>query len=97
LWRKRHAIRYLTYLVAIPLAIALGLVLHPLWWSLLFAGAAIYLWTPYRRLGPMLAGMSLADKIKAILWVPIIRLWGDVAKMVGYPVGVLWRSRYRPA
>jgi glycosyltransferase involved in cell wall biosynthesis len=96
LWRKRHAIRYLTYLVAIPVAIALSLVFHPLWWSLLIAGAAIYLWTPYRRLGPMLAGMSLTGKIKAILWVPIIRVWGDVAKMVGYPVGVLWRFRHRP-
>jgi glycosyltransferase involved in cell wall biosynthesis len=96
LWRKRHAIRYLTYLVAIPLAITLGLVLHPLWWSLLFAGAAIYLWTPYRRLRPMLAGMSLAARIKAILWAPIIRLWGDLSKMVGYPVGVLWRFRHTP-
>ena len=96
LWRKRHAIRYLTYLVAIPLAITLGLVLHPLWWSLLFAGAAIYLWAPYRRLRPMLASMSLPGRIKAILWVPIIRVWGDMAKMVGYPAGVLWRFRHRP-
>jgi glycosyltransferase involved in cell wall biosynthesis len=96
LWGKRHGIRYLTYLLAIPLVITLGLVFHPLWWSLLFAGAAIYLWAPYRRLGPMLAGMSLASKAKAILWVPIIRVWGDVAKMVGYPVGVLWRFRHRP-
>jgi glycosyltransferase involved in cell wall biosynthesis len=95
LWRKRHALRYLTYLLGIPLVIVMGLVHHPLWWSLLLLGAAVYLWTPYRRLRPLIRDLSVLDKIKAILWVPIIRLWGDVAKMVGYPVGVLWRIRHR--
>ncbi|HJX39077.1 MAG TPA: glycosyltransferase [Anaerolineae bacterium] len=95
LWRRRHATRYLTYLVGIPLVVTLGVVQHPVWWVMLIGGAAAYLWTPYRRLWPLLRGLPLADKIKAILWVPIIRLWGDLAKMVGYPVGVLWRMRHR--
>lgn len=94
LWRKRHAIRYLTYLVITPLLIVMGLVHHPLWWSLLLAGAAAYLWAPYRRLRPMIKGLPFADKLKPVLWVPVIRLWGDVAKMVGYPVGVVWRMRH---
>jgi glycosyltransferase involved in cell wall biosynthesis len=94
LWRKRHAIRYLTYLSGIPLVLALGVILHPLAWTLLLVGAAAYLWTPYRRLWPLLRDLSLGDRVKAILSVPIIRLWGDVAKMVGYPVGVLWRIRH---
>jgi len=93
LWRKRHAVRFLTYLVGIPLVVALAVVLHPLWWLLLLLGAAAYLWTPYRRLRPLLRDLSVRDKIKAVLWVPIIRIWGDVAKMVGYPVGLLWRMR----
>jgi glycosyltransferase involved in cell wall biosynthesis len=95
LWRRRHAIRYTTYLLAIPLLGTLGLAHHPLWWVALVLGAAAYLWTPYRRLRPWVAGLSLPDKVKAILWVPIIRIWGDVAKMVGYPVGVWWRIRHR--
>lgn len=95
LWRKRHAVRYLTYLLAIPLLAVLGLVHHPLWWVPLVAGAAAYLWTPYRRLRTMLNGLSLPDKVKAVLWVPIIRVCGDVAKMMGYPVGVWWRIRHR--
>ncbi|HUS69704.1 MAG TPA: glycosyltransferase [Anaerolineae bacterium] len=95
LWRKRHALRYLTYLLAIPLLVVMGLVLHPVWWVLLIVGAAPYLWTPYRRLWPMLRDLSLGDKVRAILWVPIIRLWGDLAKMVGYPVGIVWRIRHR--
>jgi hypothetical protein len=30
-----------------------------------------------------------------LAWVPIIRVAGDVAKMVGYPVGVWWRFCHR--
>jgi len=95
LWRRRHALRYLTYLLVIPLVVVMGLVLHPLWWLLLAAGAALYLWAPYRRLRPMIRGLSLIYKVKAVLWVPVVRVWGDVAKMVGYPVGILWRMGHR--
>ena len=41
----------------------------------------------------MIKGYSLADRAKSIAWAPIIRVTGDVAKMIGYPVGVLWRMR----
>ena len=95
LWRKRHAIRYVTYLLVGPLLIVLGLVHHPLWWLVLLSGIAAYLWSPYRRLWPMTKRFSWRDRVKAILWVPIIRVWGDVAKMAGYPVGVLWRMRHK--
>jgi len=93
LWRKRHAIRYLTYLLVVPLLLIIGLFHHPLWWLLLPAGMAVYLWAPYRRLRPMMRDLSWRDKLKAILWVPVIRVCGDAAKMAGYPVGVLWRIR----
>ena len=46
---------------------------------------------PYRRLVPWLKQLSWAERLQAVLWVPIIRLVGDVAKMIGYPVGWLWR------
>ena len=89
LWRKRHAVRYATYLLA-PVVLLLGFWYRPLW-LLLLAGAAVYLWPPYRRLWPLLPGRSLGDKLQAVLLVPVIRLVGDVAKMLGYPVGVWWR------
>jgi hypothetical protein len=41
----------------------------------------------------MISGYSFKDKIKAILWVPVIRVVGDLSKMAGYPFGVLWRLR----
>jgi len=95
LWRKRHIARYLTYLLVIPLLLLLGFWRNPLWWLLLLAGAVVYLWPPYRRLRPMMASYGWMDKARAILWVPIIRVVGDIAKMIGYPVGWLWRLKHK--
>lgn len=92
LWRKRHAIRYLTYLAALPLLLALGVAVSP-WWLLVGAilGGVGMFYTPYRRLPLLWASLPGIEKLKAILWVPIIRITGDVAKMIGYPVGWKWR------
>jgi len=98
LWRRRHAIRYLTYLVAGPLLVALALLHSPWWWLALLAGAAAYTATPYRRLWPLLKPYSFIDRVQALCLVPVIRVVGDVAKMIGYPVGLAWRWRnlHRP-
>jgi glycosyltransferase involved in cell wall biosynthesis len=93
LWRGRHAIRYLTYLVAAPLLVTLAVVHSPGWWLALLAGLAVYTATPYRRLWPMLAPYGPVERLKAVTLVPVIRLVGDVAKMIGYPVGLAWRWR----
>lgn len=94
LWRRRHAIRYLTYLVGAPTLLVLGLLRGPAWWAvgLALAGLGMFL-TPYKRLWPLIRGFPLGDKLRAIAWVPVIRVTGDVAKMVGYPVGVWWRRK----
>ncbi|OQY22396.1 MAG: hypothetical protein B6I34_05940 [Anaerolineaceae bacterium 4572_32.1] len=95
LWLRRHLIRYLTYLLATPLLIALA-VGHSVWWALGFLlGGMVMLGTPFKRLWPMTRGWSLWRRLGAFAWVPIIRLAGDAAKMIGYPVGVLWRMRHR--
>jgi hypothetical protein len=36
-----------------------------------------------------------AAKLYAIALVPLIRVVGDVAKMIGYPAGWMWRLRHR--
>ncbi len=59
------------------------------------AGAAAYTATPYRRLRSMIASRSLLEKLEATTLVPIIRVTGDAAKMIGYPVGRVWRWRNR--
>jgi glycosyltransferase involved in cell wall biosynthesis len=88
LWRTRHAIRYLTYLLALSLARRGGPAL-----LLLVLGAAAYTRRPYQRLAPLLAGQPSRAVVSAVMLVPIIRLVGDLAKMLGYPVGLTWRFR----
>ncbi len=98
LWRQRHFVRYTTYAVLLPAVLILALMHSPWWWLVGLAGALAYLAGPYRRLGPMLAPYGLAQRLQAVALVPIIRVVGDVAKMIGYPVGLVWRRRnwHRP-
>jgi glycosyltransferase involved in cell wall biosynthesis len=94
LWLKRHLIRYGTYLIGVPAIALLGLI-SPWFWLLYVVGAILYLKRPYQRLRPMLRGVSPSGQLKAIGWVPIIRVAGDIAKMLGYPVGIRWRQQNR--
>jgi hypothetical protein len=48
---------------------------------------------PYRRLVRTLDTVPLGERLLAIALVPFLRLVGDVAKMLGYPVGLWWRLR----
>ncbi len=96
LWLLRHLIRYTTYGIALPLTLAL---LFSGFWLLgigiLTVGFFGMFFTPYRRLLPTLRDFSWRDRARALAWVPIIRITGDVAKMLGYPVGVVWRWKHR--
>ncbi len=95
-WRYRHLVRYGTYLVALPLLVELAIAHHPLWWLALAAGLAAMMRAPLQRLRPALAGLSSRERWIALAWAPAIRVVGDVAKMLGYPVGVWWRWHYAP-
>lgn len=97
LWRKRYAIRYATY-TAGPTIMALGWGYrhNPVGKTILaFAlfAAIAYCRRPYLRLLPLLKELPPASQLYAVAMVPLIRLTGDVAKMSGYPVGVVWRLR----
>lgn len=95
LWPRRHLIRYATYLLAIPGIAWLGAVVNRWTWLLYAIGATAYLKRPYQHLIPTLPNLTPLSRLKAIGWVPIIRVVGDIAKMIGYPVGVWWRLRQR--
>lgn len=96
LWRKRHAIRYATYLLLLP-----ALVGHGLWgqgtrwlgWLGLLLGGIAYCVRPWQRLWLLGKGVSGGAWLCAALLVPLIRLVGDGAKMAGYPFGLAWRRR----
>lgn len=99
LWRKRHIIRYVTYGVAFPVILFLGLLVHPMLWGFYFIGGAVYLQQPYRRLPIVMQSapdQSIGAWLYCILMIPVIRIVGDVAKMIGYPVGWRWRQANRP-
>jgi glycosyltransferase involved in cell wall biosynthesis len=91
LWRKRHLIRYVIYLIPLPGLLALSLLHSPGWWFVLLAGVMLYCATPYRRLQPHLPNLAPIERAKAVLLIPVIRALGDVAKMLGYPAGWIWR------
>jgi glycosyltransferase involved in cell wall biosynthesis len=93
-WRQ-HAVRYFTYLVAAPLLVYAALTVSPWLWLLGMLAGLAYVRVPLRRLGPQLAALAWPDRFKAVLSVPVIRIVGDVAKMLGYPVGCGWRWRNR--
>jgi len=95
LWFKRHVIRYATYLVALPLLIALLFFVPLLGFGFLILGFIGMFFTPFKRLVSMLHALSWLDRMRAFVWVPIIRIAGDIAKTIGYPVGVAWRNQYR--
>lgn len=96
LWLKRHLVRYATYLIGLPVLIALTLAVGPAALTLWAAAGAFMFFTPYKRLAPMLRDLSLPGRLAAIGWVPVIRVAGDVAKMIGYPVGTVWRLGRSP-
>lgn len=95
LWPKRHLIRYAVYLLALPFIFRL--IWREKWqgWLLLLGGGAAYCWRPAQRLWGNTWGWRPPSRLRAFALIPIIRFVGDVAKMLGYPVGVIWRLRRR--
>jgi len=95
LWPLRHLIRYATYLIGLPL------ILRQIWrgrwsgWFLFFSGLMAYCFRPAQRLWPATVGWRPPSRVRAFALIPIIRLVGDVAKMLGYPLGLIWRWQNR--
>jgi glycosyltransferase involved in cell wall biosynthesis len=99
LWPGQHVLRYIAYLSG-PVLLAAGLLLR--YWPLILLSplplvgvVALRSRRPCQRLVRLWGDLSPAQKLRAALWVPVIRAVGDVAKMTGYPAGVWWRWRHR--
>jgi len=91
LWWKIHLIRYITYLIVLPLGVYAAWV-NPLLW---YAGALAMVAYVRRPLTRLIRQRRLL--LVALVLVPVIRVAGDVAKMIGYPVGVWWRIKNQTA
>lgn len=93
LWRRRHAIRYGTYL-----GLLAGLIVarrRPAAVVPLALGAAAYCRRPARRLLALTGEWPARRRMGGLALIPSVRLLGDLAKMAGYPAGVWWRIRRR--
>ena len=89
LWGKRHAARYMFYLGLA--AIALLARRRPAAWLLAVPPLALHLQQPLRRTWRRSRGRASSERLAALLLVPLIRVLGDLAKMAGYPAGVVLR------
>lgn len=89
LFRRRHVVRYTAYTGLLVIAM-----LAPRFrWAplLLLPGLVVYLRRPYRRFWRRSRGLPVSTRAAALALIPLQRLLGDVAKMAGYPWGVLLR------
>jgi glycosyltransferase involved in cell wall biosynthesis len=93
LWPRRHAIRYATYVALATIVLAARR--RPWLNMLLLPGVVAYTAKPLRRLLRRAPALAPAELAAATALIPAIRILGDVAKMVGYPVGV-WRRLRNP-
>ena len=89
LWWSRHIVRYLVYILGPALVIMAAR--RPRLYLAVLLGGGYYLARPYRRLGAWFEQLTGAERLIAVAYVPVIRLVGDVAKMLGFPVGVWLR------
>jgi glycosyltransferase involved in cell wall biosynthesis len=90
LWPRRHMVRYGVYVAGACLALVGG------WaWLLIACGVLGYCRTPWMRVVRRHhERYRVAQSLLAAGLVPVVRLVGDVAKMIGYPAGFvrLWRT-----
>ncbi len=91
LWPERHALRYTAYVLG---AILLWRGLrNPFWWVLLALAAVA---ASRKALIRLLTEPKSHDKENLVISLSGafgLRVVGDIAKMLGYPVGVWWRWR----
>lgn len=93
LWPRRHLVRYLAYLALASAAMAPPGGGRAVVRVLIGTGVVAYLARPVRRLWVLSVRRRPVALLAVFALVPVIRLVGDAAKMLGYPVGVLWRLR----
>ena len=89
-----HLIRYFTYLIAIPISIYAATTINPSIWLLGVIAGLTYIRRPIVRAQRLWYKSPLLEKLIIISLIPIIRVTGDIAKIVGYPVGIWKRIKF---
>ena len=74
-----------------PLGVYAALTVNPAIWLLGIIAGMAYIRRPIIRVKILWRELPTLDRVNAMLLLPIVRMTGDLAKMTGYPVGILKR------
>jgi glycosyltransferase involved in cell wall biosynthesis len=88
LWPRRHALRYSAYAIGGVVSVA-----APRRASVLLMVGYMFYARKFSRRVLVRRGQIGRSWPAALAMVPVVITVGDVAKMLGYPVGLLWRVR----
>ena len=92
LWPERHLLRYTAYILGV--AMLWRGRQNPLWWIVLAFAAVAGTRKPFMRMFTEPTPRNKMSLIASLSSILFIRVVGDIAKMLGYPVGVWWRWRH---
>jgi glycosyltransferase involved in cell wall biosynthesis len=97
LWPRRHMIRYATYLLSGLLVGLIGF----LDWRFIFllaAGFVVYMIKFWRRFFFHYPNETWFTYLLAVIFIPLLVIEGDIAKMIGYPIGRIqrWQGKIKP-
>jgi glycosyltransferase involved in cell wall biosynthesis len=93
LWYRRHLIRYVTYITGILIVILSFS--NILWLATAIMGGIIYSLTYYNRFFRHFPKESFLVNLGSYFMIPFLMMVGDVAKMTGFPFGIVdrWRGK----
>ncbi len=99
LWSKRHLVRYSVYMALVPLLVGMisGAGRRARGWSrcLALLGLFAYCRRPIVRVWKLgRYRLTPWELLAALLQIPVIRVVGDAAKMLGYLSGWKWRVQH---
>jgi glycosyltransferase involved in cell wall biosynthesis len=93
LWAKRHIARYGFYFSWLLVGLLWNSLAGACLTAMLSLASIFYLQKFYRRLIVRRSSQNLFSFIAGLLLSPFVVMIGDVSKMVGYPVGLVWRTK----
>ncbi len=91
LWLYRHIVRYVYYAVGVYVIYLTFSFSYNFIWLGLF-GLSVYMVKFWKRWGIFSANFSFLKKILGYVLVPAVVIFGDIAKMCGWPMGVYERK-----
>jgi len=92
LWLRRHLIRYVAFITGI-LLIYMSFTISVVWLAPAFVGGMIYNLKFYNRFFRHFPKEKLYINVGSYFVIPFLVITGDVAKMIGYPVGIVQRLK----